>query len=360
MKGRRLPIVALVAPTRSGAGAAQARWLAAGLCREGYDVRSVPTDPARVGWVEQASFIGPAAHELVYVTNLGKLRHADIVHICASAYWAFVRASLPAVWMARRLNKPVLLHYVSADAADHLAHWGTLVHPWLQKADEIVVPSSYLQAVFAMYGYRARVIRHSIDLSRFLYRPRTPLRPHCLSVRQLEPQYGVEQTVIAYALLKTAFPGATLTVAGTGSQEGELRQLCRALGARDVEFLGRVDPDAMPALYARADIFLNSSYRDDQPLSLLEAMASGLPIVTTGVGDIPNMMAQGAHGSLVVTGDPAAMAKAVTVLLEQPERALLMAQRARQAVDPYSWNSVRAQWAELYGDLQQSDLVRAA
>lgn len=365
MNGRSLPTIAMVAPTLNilGGQAVQAKLLAEQLRGQGYDVQFVPIDPPfphGIRWLKRARFVRTVANELLYVPSLTKLRHADIVHVYSASYWSFLLAPLPAMLMARRLGKPVLLNYHSGEAADHLGRWGSLIHPWLRMADEIVVPSKYLQGVFAAHGYRARVIYNTIDTSRFRYRPRSPLRPQFLSVRNLEAHYGVEQTLIAYALLKTTFPEATLTVAGIGSQERDLRQLCQALGLTDVHFLGRVEPEAMPALYDSADIFLNSSYIDNQPLSLLEAMASGMPIVTTGVGDIANMMGEGAYGSLVQTGDPAAMAKAATVLLEQPERALLMAQRARQALGQYAWPSVSAQWAQVYEELQRRPHVRHA
>jgi len=351
-----LPAIAMVAPSLDipGGQAVQAKLLAEQLSGEGYEIRFVPINPPfphRMRWLRQARFVGTVANELLYVPSLAQLRHADVVHIYAASYWTFLSASLPALLAARQLRKPVLLNYHSGKAADHLAHWGSLIHPWLRMADRLVVPSKHLQQVFAAHGYRARVIHNTVDTSRFRYRPRTPLRPRFLSVRNLEAHNGVEQTVIAYALLRTTFPSAALTVAGIGSQERELRQLCDALGVADVHFVGRVEPDAMPALYDGADVLLNASYIDNQPLSLLEAMASGLPIVTTGVGDIVNMMADGAHGSLVPAGDPAAMAKAATMLLEQPERALLMAQRANQALREYAWPTVRAQWAQVYEDL---------
>ncbi|ALA59049.1 glycosyltransferase family 4 protein [Nitrospira moscoviensis] len=365
MTGQGRPTIAMVAPTLGilGGQAVQAQVLADHLRGEGYDVRFVPIDPPlpeAVRWLKRFRFVRTLANECLYVPSLARLRHADIVHVYSASYWSFLLAPLPALLMARRFGKPVLLNYHSGEAADHLARWGSLVHPWLRMADRIVVPSKYLQDVFARYGYRTEVIPNMVDTSRFRYRPRTPLRPHCLSTRNLEPHYGVEQALIAYALLKTAFPDAVLTVAGGGSQEGELRQLARALDLTGVRFLGRVEPEGMPALYDSADIFLNASYVDNQPLSLLEAMASGLPIVTTGVGDIPHMMGDGAYGALVPAGDPAAMAKAATALLEQPERALLMAQRAHQALDRYDWSSVRAEWARAYEELQRKPGMRRA
>jgi glycosyltransferase involved in cell wall biosynthesis len=365
MKDPTSPTIAIVAPTRNilGGQSIHATLLAEELRGTGYDVRYLPIDPPfprGLRSLKRARFLRTLVNECLYVPSLASLRHADIVHIYSASYWSFVLAPVPAILAARQLGKPVLLNYHSGEAADHLAHWGRLVHPWLKMVDDIVVPSRYLEQVFAAHGYRARVIHNAIDTSRYRYRPRTPLRPHFLSVRNFEAHYGVDQILVAFALIKTTFPEATLTVAGVGSQRQELHRLSQALKLADVQFLGRVEPEAMPALYDSADVFLNSSFIDNQPLSLLEAMAAGLPIVTTGVGDIVHMMGNGAHGTLVPTGDPAAIAKAAMLLLEQPERALLMAQRAKQALTQYAWPTVTRQWADLYGELWRKPGVRQA
>jgi glycosyltransferase involved in cell wall biosynthesis len=360
------PTIAMVAPSLHilGGQAVQATLLAEQLRDAGYHVDYVPIDPpfpSGMGWLKRFPYLRTLANEGLYLPSLMGMRRTDIVHIYSASYWSFLLAPLPALLMAKRLRKPVVLNYHSGEAEDHLAHWGAWVHPWLKKANEIVVPSKYLQHVFASHGYRTRVIHNTVDVTRFRYRVRSPLRPRLLSSRNLERHYGVDQILIAFALLKTNVPHATLTIAGIGSQEEELRHLVQKLKLTDVNFLGRIEPAAMRSIYDEADVFLNASYIDNQPLSILEAMASGLPIVTTGVGDIPDMIQNGLFGTLVPVNDPAAMAKAVMALLEQPERAASMAHGAEQSLKRYSWSHVSAQWAQVYEELHQSsDIPRAA
>jgi glycosyltransferase involved in cell wall biosynthesis len=307
-----------------------------------------PPFPPGTGWLKRLPFVRTLVNEAFYLPSLRRLRHADVVQIFSASYWSFLLAPLPAILAARLLKKPIILNYHSGEANDHLAHWGPLVHPWLKMVDEIVVPSVFLRDVFARYGYRAKVVHNVIDMGRFRYRRRVPLSPAFLSVRNFEPHYGVEDTLIAFALLRTTFPDATLTVAGLGPQEPELKHLADALSLRNVRFIGPVDPVSMPSLYDNHSIFLNSSFVDNQPLSILEAMASGMPIVTTGVGDIPSMVKDGVSGSLVPVGDPAAMAKVAAQLLEQPERALFMAQRAKDSLARFAWRKVGPAWADIY------------
>ena len=349
----RHPGIALVAasPDILGGQGVQATALAAALRAEGVAVTFIPIDPrfpSGLRWLRRRRYVRTLLNEMLYLPSLARFRRADVAHIFSASYWSFLLAPAPAITMARALRKRVILHYHSGEAEDHLARWGALVHPWLRLVDEIVVPSDYLREVFARHGYRARVIRNIVDLSRFRYRERTPLRPRLLSTRNFEHHYRVDTTLKAFALLKRRYPGATLTVAGHGSGESGLRRMADRLGVDGIRFAGRVEPEAMPALCDQADIFVNSSVVDNQPVSILEAFASGLPVVSTATGDIKAMVRGGETGVLVPSGAPEETARAVATLLEQPQRALLMARRARMEVGEYAWPSVREAWAAAY------------
>jgi glycosyltransferase involved in cell wall biosynthesis len=330
--------------------------LAECLRREEYVVQRLPIDPVfppGTGWLRRVPYVRTLLNQSLYLPSLWRLRRTDIVHVSSASYWSFLIAPLPAMFVGRLFRKPVILNYHSGEAADHLEHWGSLVHPWLRLADEIVVPSEYLQKVFAFYGYRTTVIHNTVDTSRFVYRVRNPLRPRCLSIRNFEWYSGVDQTLHAFRLLQHSYPDATLDIAGTGNREREYRVLARALGVTGVRFLGAVSPIDMPETHNRADILLNSSLLDNQPLSILEAMASGLPIVSTGVGDISNMIEDGVSGTIVPEKNPVAMAAAIECLLRQPERARGMASCAHQRLDRYSWSRVGSQWLAVYSGMAE-------
>jgi glycosyltransferase involved in cell wall biosynthesis len=202
--------------------------------------------------------------------------------------------------------------------------------------------------VFERHGYRTHVVPNVVDLARFRYRERSPLRPRLLSTRNLEPYYRVEDTLEAFARITAAYPEATLDVAGTGSQAPRLRHRAASLGLRGVRFVGRVDPRAMPALYDAADVFVNASVVDNQPLSVLEAFAAGLPVVSTPAGGIGTMVRDGETGLLVPERDPARLAAALTALLGHPEGARQMARRARREVEAHAWPRVRRAWDAVY------------
>jgi glycosyltransferase involved in cell wall biosynthesis len=351
VSGRR---IALVAPSLEilGGQGVQAQALLDGLRGDGGDAFLVPINPrfpAPLGALRSRRYVRTVVIQLLYVPSLARLRRADVVHVFSASYWSFLLAPVPAMLAARALGKRIVLHYHSGEADDHLARWGARVHPWLRLADEIVVPSEYLREVFDRHGYATRVIRNVVDTSAFRYRARGPLRPALLSTRNFETHYRVENTLDAFALLRRRFPQATLALAGYGRLESHLRRQAAPLGA-SVRFVGRVAPGAMPALCDAADVFVNSSVIDNQPVSILEAFAAGLPVVTTGTGDIAAMVRPGATGVIVPADDPEAMASAVGDLLDDSERASGMARRAHAESERYTWPAVRDAWAEVYAE----------
>ncbi|HOL71468.1 MAG TPA: glycosyltransferase family 4 protein [Bryobacteraceae bacterium] len=271
----------------------------------------------------------------------------DVLHVFSASYLSFVLAPLPAMLAGRLYRRKVVLNYHSGEAEDHLRRWRSAASA-IRLADSIAVPSSYLVDVFRQFGLQARAIFNIVETERFPFRERNPLRPVFLSNRNLEPMYNVACTLRAFALIQRRIPDARLIVAGYGSQRSQLEALAQELGLRDVSFLGRVTPQEMPQVYDQADIYLNSSEIDNMPLSILEAFACGLPVVTTDAGGIPYVVEHGRTGLIVGKGDYRAMADAALRLLEDPALAAALIRNARRECSKYRWESVRQQWLELY------------
>jgi glycosyltransferase involved in cell wall biosynthesis len=344
--GMRVAIVAASLDILGGQGV-QARTLVDALRGDGYRVAFVPINPRfprGLRWVRRIPYLRTLLNQTLYLPGLLRLARADVVHVFSASYWSFLLAPLPAMLAGRLFNARVVLHYHSGEAADHLDRWGVLVHPWLRLAHVIVVPSEYLAGVFADHGHGARVIRNVVDLTRFTFTDRRTLRPRLISTRNLEPYYRVDVVLDAFARVRREVPEATLVVAGAGSERPRLERLARA----GVRFVGAVAPQRMPALLADSDIFLNASVVDNQPVSILEAFAAGLPVVSTPTGDIPAMVRHDETGVIVPPLDAAAMAEAVLVLLRNPERATRLARAARHEIERYTWAAVADQWASVY------------
>ena len=145
-----------------------------------------------------------------------------------------------------------------------------------------------------------------------------------------------------------------MTLVGSGSQEGALRRLARELRLEHVRFAGRVPPDEIWRYYADADIYLQTPDIDNMPLSVLEAFASGTPVVSTRVGGVPAILEDGVHGLLAPAGNARSVADQMLRLLREPGLASRLAEAARESCDRYRWPTVRAQWLALYRELVEA------
>jgi glycosyltransferase involved in cell wall biosynthesis len=276
------------------------------------------------------------------------LRRADVVHVFSASYSSFLLAPLPAVIVGRLLGKPILLNYHSGEAPDHLSRSRVARRVLRRHVQLNVVPSPFLRDVLASFGIPAEVVANTIDLREFTYRARDPLRPRLLSTRNFEPIYNVACVLRAFARVQARYPEASLTLVGSGSQDQALRALASDLSLRHVTFAGRVPPGEIHRYYAAADLYVQSPSIDNMPLSVLEAFASGSPVVSTNVGGVPSILTDGVHGLLVPDGDDAALAAQVIRLLDQPDHARRLAAAARESCLRYDWTFVREGWLAAY------------
>jgi glycosyltransferase involved in cell wall biosynthesis len=288
------------------------------------------------------------ATELTYVPSLlRELSRADVVHIFSASYSSFLLAPLPAMLVARALQKPIVLNYRSGEAPNHLER-SAIARRSMARVDMNIVPSRFLVDVFREFGIAASIIPNIVDPGLFRYRERNPLRPRLLSTRNFDALYNVATTIRAFRVVQDRWPDATLTMVGGGPQEGALRALADQLGLRNVAFAGRVKPDQIATFYADSDIYVQSPDIDNMPTSVLEAFASGLPVVSTEAGGVPAILTHGEHGLLAPLADWETMGRHILTLLDEPDYARSLAANARATTDAYTWPAVRHQWVRAY------------
>lgn len=283
-----------------------------------------------------------------WIDLLNTIPRFDVIHIFSASYFSFLLAPAPAMVVAKLFGKKIVLNYHSGEAEDHLQRWPRTSIPLLKKADEIVVPSHYLVRVFSRFGFAAKAIFNVIDFDQLKFRPRSRLRPVFLSNRNFEAHYGVDIVLRAFAIIQERFPDASLKVAGNGPCRESLLKLAGELKLNNVEFVGMVERGRMAELYNEADCFLNGSRIDNQPLSLLESFASGLPVVTTNAGGIPDMVTDGVTGLIVEMDDYAALARSAIDLIEKPELVEQLVSEGQKECQRYTWEAVRSRWLEVY------------
>jgi L-malate glycosyltransferase len=278
---------------------------------------------------------------------------AQVIHIMANSGWAWHFFAAPAVWIGRMRGVPTVINYRGGYAADFFERSITWVRPTLRCATSIIVPSEFLQQVFTRFGFTAELVPNIIDLKRFAPnadgRPVNPAAPHIIVTRNLEDIYDIGTALRALAIVREQWPAARMTVAGSGPQMQALVALTETLGLTQcVTFSGRLDNEQIPALYQQADVFVNPSLVDNMPISILESLASGVPVVTTDVGGIPFLVEHDRTALMVPPGDAAAMAGALLALLGDRARAERLAAEGREYVQRYTWPNVRGRLFDVY------------
>jgi glycosyltransferase involved in cell wall biosynthesis len=322
----------------------QTRQLARLLEQDGCRVTVVQTNAAyRPVWIGRVRGLRALFRLAPYLRTLWRAtRDADVVHVMANSGWAWHLFAAPAIWVARLRGRPAIVNYRGGGAEAFLARQRFLVKPMLRRASRIVVPSSFLQRVFGEHGVAAEIVPNIVDLARFHPGERRAGGSHVVVARNLEDIYDIPTALHAFAHVRERHPQARLTVVGSGEARVSLERLVDELGLTSaVTFTGRLDNECMAGVYRSADLALNPSRVDNMPISLLEAMASGVPIVSTNAGGIPDMVDDGETALLVPIGDAQAMAAAALRVLNDPGLASSLRGAGIKVAGRYTWTAVR-------------------
>jgi glycosyltransferase involved in cell wall biosynthesis len=323
------------------------------LAAEGAELNLVRTNqPYRPAFVGRVPFLRAFLRLVPYLARLRSAAPgATLFHVMANSGWSWHLFAAPALRAAHRAGVPAVVNYRGGDAERFFGRSFRRVEKWLRTAATVVVPSDFLRDVFARYGVAAEVVPNVVDLERFRTSSgsKDGAGPRVLIARHLERIYDVETGIRAFHILRQRYPTAVLEVAGSGPERERLERLCGELGLDGVvRFLGPIDNEAMPSLYQSADIALNPSLVDNMPISILEALASGVPVVSTSSGGIPAMVKDGEEAVLVSPQEPQTMADAVAELWEEPERMADLREAGLRKASAFAWSAVREQWRRVY------------
>jgi glycosyltransferase involved in cell wall biosynthesis len=253
--------------------------------------------------------------------------------------------------LLQRLRCPFILVLHGGNLPHMASKSAARVAGCLARADAVTAPSSYLRDRLRQCREDIQVLPNGVDLDRCVYQPRRHLAPRLVWLRALHAVYNPVMAIETLASIKPRFPEASLTLIGPDKGDGTLQAVRRAVARcgleKDVQLMGGVDKQDVPNCLQAGDVFLNTTHVDNTPVSVLEAMACGIPVVSTDVGGIPYLLRNGRDALLVPAGDVTAMAAGVERLLLDPETAAELSAQGRVAVEPFRWPIVIAQWMEL-------------
>jgi len=355
----RLGLVGPVPPPNGGM-AMQTRQLARLLAKEGVDVTLLATNaPYRPAFIENIRGIRALFRLLPYIWQVWRLAgRVDVIHLMANSGWSWQLFSAPVIWLGWMRNTPVIVNYRGGEAREYLQQSSARIKPTLAKAAGVVVPSGFLSKVFGDFGIPTRIIPNIIDLDTFAPVAAGPAGSSVgatgyvvVITRNLEPIYGLDTAIHCIAQARAAIPGITLRIAGSGPQRDELQKLVVKLGLENsVEFLGRLDRADIVELYQQADVMVNPSLVDNMPNSVLEALACGVPVISTNVGGVPYLVEDGKTALLVGPRDATGMAEALVRLHGDAALQHSLSARGLELVRQFAWPEVKAQWLAVYSE----------
>jgi glycosyltransferase involved in cell wall biosynthesis len=297
--------------------------------------------------------------------RVAQKRRATVMHghwvVPGGVIAAAARPSLPLV---------VSLHGSDVFVAERSAPAGAAARRVFGRAGFVTACSDDLARRAIALGApadRIEVVPYGVDTARFgggaganAGTLRATLRlPHgaplLVTAGRLVRKKGFEYLIDALPLL-SAHPDARLVIAGDGDLAGELRERARGAGvAERVHFAGNVPQDTVGAWFAAADVVVIPSVRDDSgnvdglPNTVLEALASGAPVVATTAGGIASAIRDGESGLLVAERDPRALAAAIAAVLDDPDRGASLGRAARATAEArFGWDAAAARFETAY------------
>jgi glycosyltransferase involved in cell wall biosynthesis len=339
-------------PPPFGGMANQTRQLAELLSGKGIAVSLVQVNPPyRPNWIGQVPVLRALARLLPYIVSLWRQAgQSDVVHVMANSGWSWYLFAAPAIWIAHRRGVPIVVNYRGGEAEKFLTKSANKIQWSLSQASALAVPSGFLEEVFGRFGIKATVVPNIINLERFHNpNPNRSKRRHILVARNLEPIYDNETAIRAFALVHASYPDTTLTIAGSGPEASALQTLANDLSVSSaVKFTGRLEPQAMADLYREVDIAINPSLVDNMPNSVLEALASGVPVVSTNVGGVPYVVCDNVTALLIPARSPEVMAAALMRLLDEPDLCDRLIENGLAEIQRYTWDTVWPVWEKVY------------
>ena len=301
----------------------------------------------KIGLLLSTAFFSLAALQTLRNIN------PEVVHVQGIYY------GLAAYLLKKTRGKPYVIYFQGSGLYMPYAGIGPILKILVRNATEVIVLTEHMRiTVGVKYKRYATVIPNGVDINRFTALSRKAARTGLnigetkqiiIFVGSLIPVKGVKYLVEAMSILTQHLPEARLLVVGNGEEETKLKQQVAQLNLEShVTFAGKVPNERIPEFMTASDIFVLPSLSEGFPVTVLEAMAAGLPIVTTNVRGLPEIVRDGENGFLVPSGDSDALAQKLLILLSNNETRKLMSVNNKNKASDYSWDSVASKLEEVY------------
>lgn len=280
----------------------------------------------------------------------GILKHRDSNYILidtysTSAFWfAFFSSQFARILRVKYIP---ILH--GGNLPNRLASSPKLCKLLFNNAYINVSPSEYLKFHFEKFGISKVIcIPNSINLSEYTFKERHSFVPNLLWVRAFAEIYNPKMAIDVLHLLQKKHPNATLIMVGP-DKDGSLETIKKYANQLhlSVNFTGKLSKKEWTDLAKNSNIFINTTHFDNTPISVLEAMALGLPVVSTNVGGLPFLISHQKNGFLVNDNNSNEMVEQIENIIKFPSQTINVITTAKNRVSKMDWKVVESQWLKL-------------
>lgn len=219
-----------------------------------------------------------------------------------------------------------------------------------KNSNQNVAPSGYLKYEFEKKGFSTTLIPNTIPIKSYRFKKRLKIKPRLLYVRAFAKIYNPTMAIEVLKELKNTYPNAALCMVGPDKDgtQADVQQLIKRYQLHDsVEITGVLSKEDWHKKSEDFDIFINTTNVDNTPVSVIEAMALGLPVVSTNTGGLPYLINNGKDGILIEKENPSKMVQQIRGIIEENKTPL--AENARLKVENFDWSVVRNKWLKLLG-----------
>lgn len=279
---------------------------------------------------------------------LREARGYDVLHIHCCSGWGFLPAVV-GITVSRWLKKRIMLTYHGGGGEKFFDEHPRLVQHFLTRTDANIVLSGFLAKIFDKHQLPYTIIPNIIELDDSQFRLRETIRPRFICTRAHETLYNIPCILKAFQLVQEEIPEASLVLVGDGSEHEKLMKLSQELKLNNVAFSGKVDNQDIYHYLDHSDIFLSSPMVDNMPVSVLEAMNTGLLVISSCVGGVSYIIKNNSTGLLFESDNHEELAQKMLWAVANQTVTKTIIQQAHRAVGDYRWENIKEKLYTVYG-----------
>ncbi|HAW08134.1 MAG TPA: glycosyl transferase family 1, partial [Bacteroidetes bacterium] len=252
--------------------------------------------------------------------------------------WAFLCGCL-----LKFLQKPFILALHGGNLPNFAHSHPIIVRKLFSWSNEIYSPSPYLKGKLSSFNPNIKIIPNPIEIEKYEFKPRNQISPKMIWLRAFHDIYNPSLVPkVLSILLSNHCKDLEILMVGPDKGDGSLQKMILLAEQLKVVQLIKVVPgvpkDQVPFYLNIGDIFINTTNIDNTPVSVIEAMACGLCVVSTNVGGLPYLLQNEVDALLVPPDDPEAMASAIQRILNEPDLAARLSINARIKAEQFDWS----------------------